>query len=232
MANGAGTAQSIQVRLIECFGDVTHGALEAELSAVRSDDATRFLTAMLKRGWAPLRGVIVGRDKYIELPIEELYDLGEDPEEMDNLVARSGERVRTLVSHLKALGATMPGEQADENAEVRARLQALGYVSGSAPRKATYTEEDDPKRLIEQAFDMGAEFPGPAEDLLLSWILSLPPDADAPVIAALLADRHRHQVAELADKHPARRLLTLLEQTAAAGAARASGRRGGRRGKS
>lgn len=107
------------------------------------------MTAMLKRGWAPLRGVIVGRDKYIELPIEELYDLGEDPEEMDNLVARSGERVRTLVSHLKALGATMPGEQADENAEVRARLQALGYVSGSAPRKATYTEEDDPKRLID-----------------------------------------------------------------------------------
>jgi hypothetical protein len=36
-------------------------------------------------------------------------------------------------------------------------------------------------------------------------------------------------VAELADKHPARRLLTLLEQTAAAGAARAQGRRGGRR---
>ena len=31
----------------------------------------------------------------------------------------------------------------------------------------------DPKRLIEQAFEMGAEFPGPAEDLLLSWILSL-----------------------------------------------------------
>lgn len=90
----------------------------------------------------------------------------------------------------------------------------------------------DPKRLIEQAFEMGAEFPGPAEDLLLSWILSLPADADAPVIAALLADRHRHQVADLADKHPARRLLTLLEQTAAAGAARASGRRGGRRGKS
>ena len=90
----------------------------------------------------------------------------------------------------------------------------------------------DPKRLIEQAFEMGAEFPGPAEDLLLSWILSLPADADAPVIAALLADRHGHQVADLADKHPARRLLTLLEQTAAAGAARASGRRGGRRGKS
>lgn len=89
----------------------------------------------------------------------------------------------------------------------------------------------DPKRLIEQAFEMGAEFPGPAEDLLLSWILSLPADADAPAIAALLAERHRTQVAELEDRHPARRLLALLEQTAAAGAARAQGRRGGRRSK-
>jgi hypothetical protein len=93
-------------------------------------------------------------------------------------------------------------------------------------------QQHDPKRLIEQAFEMGAEFPGPAEDLLLSWILSLPADADAPAIAALLAERHRAQVVDFADKHPARRLLTLLEQTAAAGAARAQGRRGGRRGKS
>jgi hypothetical protein len=93
------------------------------------------------------------------------------------------------------------------------------------------TTEHDPKRLIEQAFEMGAEFPGPAEDLLLSWMLSLPADADAPAFAGLLAERHRSQVVDLEEKHPARRLLTLLEQTAAAGAARAQGRRGGRRGK-
>jgi hypothetical protein len=92
-------------------------------------------------------------------------------------------------------------------------------------------QNEDPKRLIEQAFDMGADFPGPAEDLLLSWILSLPNGADAPAIAAILAERHRAAVTHLADKHPARRLLTLLEQTAAAAPARAQGRRGGRRGK-
>lgn len=91
--------------------------------------------------------------------------------------------------------------------------------------------QHDPKRLIEQAFEMGVEFPGPAEDLLLSWILSLPADADATAIAAVLAERHRAGVAGLAEKHPARRLLALLEQTAAAGAARAPGRRGGRKGR-
>jgi hypothetical protein len=93
------------------------------------------------------------------------------------------------------------------------------------------TTQHDPKRLIEQAFEMGAEFPGPAEDLLLSWILSLPNGADAPAIAAILAGRHRASVAALADTHPARRLLALLEQTAAAGATRAQGRKGGRRGR-
>ena len=117
----------------------------------REERTTYFeaMTAMLKRGWAPLRGVIVGREKYIDLPIEELYDLDEDPEERTNRVASSSERTRTLASHLKALGPTMPGEQVDENADVRARLQSLGYLSGSAPRKAAYTEEDDPKRLID-----------------------------------------------------------------------------------
>ena len=91
--------------------------------------------------------------------------------------------------------------------------------------------QHDPKRLIEQAFEMGAEFPGPAEDLLLSWILSLPPDADAPAIAGILAERHRAGVAKLAPTHPVRRLLHLLEQTAAASTVRAQGRRGGRRGR-
>ena len=92
--------------------------------------------------------------------------------------------------------------------------------------------QHDPTRLIEQAFDMGTEFPGPAEDLLLSWMLSLPAEADVPAIAALLAERHRAGVADFAITHPARRLLILLEQTAAAGSAKAQGRRGGRRGKS
>jgi hypothetical protein len=63
-------------------------------------------------------------------------------------------------------------------------------------------------------------------------MLSLPAEADVPAIAALLAERHRPGVAEFALTHPIRRLLILLEQTAAAGAAKAQGRRGGRRGKS
>lgn len=107
------------------------------------------MTAMLKRGWAPLTGVIAGREKYIDLPLEELYDLAADAGETRNLAQASPDRARVLASRLRQFGAGLPGSGIDENAEVRARLQSLGYVSGSAPRKARYTDEDDPKRLID-----------------------------------------------------------------------------------
>jgi arylsulfatase A-like enzyme/tetratricopeptide (TPR) repeat protein len=107
------------------------------------------MTAMLKRGWAPLRGVIAGRDKYIDLPVDELYDLENDPGETRNLVGSSPEQVRLLTARLNTLGAGLPDDEKTETAEVRARLQALGYLSGSVPRKAEYTEDDDPKRLID-----------------------------------------------------------------------------------
>jgi arylsulfatase A-like enzyme/Tfp pilus assembly protein PilF len=123
--------------------------LDAARGGEERDSYFEAMTPMLKRGWAPLRGVIAGREKYIDLPLEELYDLATDPRETQNLVPSSADRVRTLAGVLKALGARMPGEQTEENAAVRARLQSLGYLSGSAPRKETYTEADDPKRLID-----------------------------------------------------------------------------------
>ena len=107
------------------------------------------MTPMLKRGWAPLRGLIDGRGKYIELPVEEVYDLGADPREEKNIARTDSARARALVDRLAAFNAPLPGEGTKETAAVRARLQSLGYLSGSAPRKARYTEEDDPKKLID-----------------------------------------------------------------------------------
>jgi arylsulfatase A-like enzyme/Tfp pilus assembly protein PilF len=132
-------------------GDLPGRSLLASVLDPRADRISYFeaMTAMLKRGWAPLRGVIVGREKYIDLPLEELYDLAADPRETGNRFASAQERARQLAAHLKTMNATLPGEQVDENAEARARLQSLGYLSGSAARKQQYTEDDDPKRLID-----------------------------------------------------------------------------------
>ena len=105
--------------------------------------------AMLNRGWAPLSGVLANRDKLIDLPIAERYDLAADPGERVNLSGREAERDRALAATLRGFNAAAPGDRRAEDPDAAAQLRALGYVSGSAPAKARYTEADDPKRLID-----------------------------------------------------------------------------------
>src|SRR6185503_6137279 len=103
------------------------------------------MSATLNRGWAPLAGVIVDREKYIDLPAAERYDLASDPMERSNVAGRSPERDRTLAATLRGFNATAPAQRQAEDAETIARLRALGYVSGGAPARVRYTEADDPK---------------------------------------------------------------------------------------
>jgi len=107
------------------------------------------MSGMLNHGWAPLAGVLAGRDKFIDLPIPERYDLANDPAERTNLAGRSQERDRMLTAALGAFTPALPGQRVTEDPEAAARLRALGYVSGGAPAKAHYSETDDPKRLVE-----------------------------------------------------------------------------------
>jgi Tfp pilus assembly protein PilF len=119
------------------------------------------LSASLNRGWAPLTGVLVGRDKYIDLPIEELYDIAGDPAESRNGSETRAPVRRTLRARLASFGPSAPGPRQAEDSETTARLRALGYTSGSSPvRTKPHTEDDDPKRLIQLDQDMhrGLEF--------------------------------------------------------------------------
>jgi arylsulfatase A-like enzyme/Flp pilus assembly protein TadD len=120
----------------------------------RGEPVTTYFEAFsgtLNRGWAPVRGVLRDRTKYIDLPIPELYDLRADPAESRNLAASEPRRVealRTLLSSFRpGDAATRPSR---EDAETRERLASLGYLgAGSGAAKDRYTEDDDPKRLIE-----------------------------------------------------------------------------------
>ncbi len=106
------------------------------------------LRTHLSRGWAPLRGALRWPDKYIELPIPELYDLARDPDEQDNLAEKRPELMRELASSLSAESSWPPQAGATSALEA-ARLRALGYLTADATGEArTFGPEDDPKNLV------------------------------------------------------------------------------------
>src|SRR5262249_5124554 len=108
------------------------------------------MSATVTRGWAPLRGVLVDREKYIDLPIPELYDLKADPKEATNIVNQRMDRARVLYETLKLFNVAPPAAAQQESADPLERLRSLGYIGGgTATVKEKYTDADDPKRLIE-----------------------------------------------------------------------------------
>ena len=128
-------------------------SLAGVIASGRGEDRPMYFESMmptLARGWAPLRGVLVGREKYIDLPIREWYDLGADASEVQNSASLQPERVTVLLNVLRGFNTAAPGRPTEETAAARDRLRALGYASGSpAPIRDSYTESDDPKRLID-----------------------------------------------------------------------------------
>jgi arylsulfatase A-like enzyme/Tfp pilus assembly protein PilF len=105
-------------------------------------------SAAYNYGWAPLRGVVAEGYKYIDLPVPELYDLKADPSERDNLAASRPEEVRRLRGRIPPESAIGAAARSTPDSEAAGRLRSLGYLSGGAPVKSSYTVEDDPKRLV------------------------------------------------------------------------------------
>ena len=143
-------------------GETSGASLRDVIAGSGADRPSYFeaMTSTLARGWAPLRGVLVGRDKYIDLPLPELYDLSTDPGEARNLASTRAERAQVLLNTLKGFNLAPPGRPQEETPETIERLRSLGYIGGgSATARERYTEDDDPKRLIaiEQGMQRAAE---------------------------------------------------------------------------
>ncbi len=103
---------------------------------------------LLDFGWSPLRAVRSGQWTYIDAPHPELYDVSRDPNEDHDVsqtepVKAAELRDRVARQSTTALQANMPID-----AEARARLQALGYLSGTGP---TQNNRPDPKDKKEEA---------------------------------------------------------------------------------
>jgi arylsulfatase A-like enzyme/tetratricopeptide (TPR) repeat protein len=152
------------------------------------------MTPAVTRGWAPLRGVLVGREKYIDLPMVELYDLAADPGESRNLVAARPDRAQVLLNALKLFNIAPPGRARAESADTLERLRSLGYIGGgTAAVREQYTEADDPKRLIE-----------------LEQMMERAAAADREGRASQAIDLYRTVIARRKDTEDAYRKLALL----------------------
>src|SRR5262245_44870977 len=82
-------------------------------------------------------------------------------------------------------------------------------MTSSAKRVPPY----DPGLLIAQVLEMGAEFAGPAEDIIFSWLITLAPDVDPAAAANQLLDEHNLR-ADPVPPGPLGRVWTLLRETA------------------
>ncbi len=85
----------------------------------------------LHYGWSDLASIIEGRFHYVDGPDPELYDLEADPSETRNLLRERAQVAAALRRRLTAYRRTLepPSPVA---AETRARLEALGYLGGTA----------------------------------------------------------------------------------------------------
>ena len=132
---------------------VSGSSLLETISAGRGPERPTYFEAMsaaVTRGWAPLRGVLVGREKFIDLPIVEMYDLAADPKETNNIVQARADRARVLGETLKQFNVAAPARARQETADTIERLRSLGYIGGgSATVREKDTDADDPQRLVE-----------------------------------------------------------------------------------
>ncbi len=112
------------------------------------------LAGELEKNWAPRTGVIVDDHKYISVPVAELYDLGQDPEEATNILPRQARLAKRLDEELQRMLLQAEPTTDDTRRELTdediRQLQALGYLSTSSSRAS---ELLDPKRGIRIEMD-------------------------------------------------------------------------------
>jgi arylsulfatase A-like enzyme/Flp pilus assembly protein TadD len=101
-------------------------------------------------GWSPVFALRRGEIKYISAPRPELYDLGSDPGESQNLEGRRQSEGKELATRLASLAGSgqKTAAPAEMDAEARARLLSLGYLAGAGLGSGAETKGKDPKDAV------------------------------------------------------------------------------------
>lgn len=122
---------------------------------------------LLDFGWSPLRAVRKDGWKYIAAPQPELYRVSDDVGESQNVI--EGHKPRAAEMHADVVrfsGDTLPVDHGVEPSAL-ARLQSLGYVSGSR----TGTKRPDPKDKRELAARIARVTSGEVQGAALEQLL-------------------------------------------------------------
>jgi len=104
------------------------------------------------RGWAPINGFINGKEKFIQSPIPEFYDLDNDFDESDNLaenhdLGRLRKRLDRVMKQRSHPGSENAKQRTDR--ESLERLKSLGYISSPhTTKKKKFGPKDDVKALL------------------------------------------------------------------------------------
>jgi arylsulfatase A-like enzyme len=112
------------------------------------------LAPKLNHGWSPLYALRRHRDKYIDAPTPEYYDLNSDPGELHSLWAGDHRETEVLAERLAALMESFDRVEHADGAGVELdrdaieKLAALGYVRGRVLEKGESLL--DPKDMIAQ----------------------------------------------------------------------------------
>jgi arylsulfatase A-like enzyme/Flp pilus assembly protein TadD len=101
----------------------------------------------LEHGWAPQRSLVSGNWKYIRSPRPELYDLSQDPREMNNLAESQPKRLLEMEGSLASVEAGLTPREADNvflSAAERRTLASLGYVARPAGERHDSAQQSLP----------------------------------------------------------------------------------------
>jgi arylsulfatase A-like enzyme/cytochrome c-type biogenesis protein CcmH/NrfG len=134
---------------------------------------------LLDFGWSPLHSIRADGWKFIEAPRPELYEVSRDASEQHDRASADVPRVSAMRERLKRYGAAadLQGNLfPDSDRDARARLLALGYVSGSGARTSVRPDPKDRRELAAQlARVISGELHGSALESALRDILRLDP---------------------------------------------------------
>lgn len=108
--------------------------------------------------WAALRRLRVKNVAYIDAPRPELYDLGSDRAERNNILETHAQEARNLKEQLRTLVARysnrQPNAAVDQSRESTAALRSLGYLAGGSESGGHGSGPDPKDRLAEyQAYE-------------------------------------------------------------------------------